>query len=211
VRGVTDLISRIAARAVGAPALAQPRVAAPLVGEGGLEVVDEEVIAPGAAPAPVAHVPAAPVPAAGAAPRASDAPRDIAAEPMTAIEVQRAAASPGPAAEELPRHERSLPAPERASTDPIEAELGVPSAEPRAAATAVPVPVTPAAPVVIEPTRAPVPGTVASSEEPPPVRVHIGRLEVRANVQEQARQVAPLPQPAEPEGLSLSDYLRGRR
>ena len=46
--------------------------------------------------------------------------------------------------------------------------------------------------------------------EPPPVRVHIGRLEVRANVQEQPRP-APPPQPAEPEGLSLSDYLRGRR
>jgi hypothetical protein len=43
-----------------------------------------------------------------------------------------------------------------------------------------------------------------------PVRVHIGRLEVRANLQE-ASQPRPLPEPSEPEELSLSDYLRGRR
>jgi hypothetical protein len=46
----------------------------------------------------------------------------------------------------------------------------------------------------------------------PSVRVHIGRLEVRANVQ----QAPPQPQPprrAEPRAqeLSLSDYLRGKR
>ena len=46
---MSDLIGRIAARAVGAPALAQPRVAAPPLGTGGLEVVDEEVVAPIAA------------------------------------------------------------------------------------------------------------------------------------------------------------------
>ena len=74
---MSDLIGRIAARAVGAPALAQPQVAAPLVGEGGLDVVEEEVAVPSATPVPAAETPAVvPVPAAAAAPRASDPARD---------------------------------------------------------------------------------------------------------------------------------------
>jgi hypothetical protein len=65
--------------------------------------------------------------------------------------------------------------------------------------------------VVTAPPSAPAAVTTAR-EEPPPVRVHIGRLEVRANLQEQPRPAPVLqPQPAEPEGLSLSDYLRGKR
>ena len=209
---MSDLIGRIAARAVGAPALAQPQVAAPLVGEGGLDVVEEEVAVPNATPVPAAEAPAAvPVPAAAAAPRASNPAPDIAAERLTTLEVPPAAAPPGPAAEELPRHERHLSAPQRASVDPTEVELGVPAAEPRAAATAVPVPARPAAPVVIAPP--PTAATVTTArEKPPPVRVHIGRLEVRASLQEQPRPAPVLqPQPAEPEGLSLSDYLRGER
>jgi hypothetical protein len=210
VRGVSDLIGRIAARAVGAPALAQPRAAAPLVGEGGLEVLDEEVVVPSAGPVPAdAAQPAGPVPAAAAAPRASNPARDIAAKPVTEIEVPPAAGLPGPAAEELPRRGRHLSAPQRASVDPTEVQLGVPAAEPRAAATAVPVLASAAAPVVTAPPPAPA-AVTTTREEQPPVRVHIGRLEVRANLQEQPRPV-PVPQPAEPEALSLSDYLRGRR
>jgi hypothetical protein len=64
--------------------------------------------------------------------------------------------------------------------------------------------------VVSAPAPAPAAVVVAAREEPPPVRVHIGRLEVRANLQEAPRP-APVPQAAELEGLSLSDYLRGRR
>jgi hypothetical protein len=209
---MSDLIGRIAARAVGTPALAQPQVAAPLVGEGGLGVVEEEVAVPNATPVPAAEAPAAvPVPAAAAAPRASDPARDIAAEQVTTLEVPPAAALPRPAAEELPRHERHLSAPQRASVDPTEVELGVPAAEPRAAATAVPVPVSPATPVLTAPPSAPAAATT-TSEEQPPVRVHIGRLEVRANLQEQPRPAPVLqPLPVEPEGLSLSDYLRGKR
>jgi hypothetical protein len=208
VRGVSDLIGRIAARAVGAPALAQPRIPTPLVGAGGLEIVDEEVVVPGAAPSAAAHAPASP--ATAVAPSVSAAPAEPATRSISTTEVPPAAASPGPAAEELPRPERPLPAPERASADPTEVEHGASSAEPRVAATAVPVPATPAAPVAAAPS--PVPAAVATQrEEPPPVRVHIGRLELRANVQEQPRSAPSMPQPAEAEGLSLSDYLRGRR
>ena len=55
------------------------------------------------------------------------------------------------------------------------------------------------------------PATIAvSGDEQPAVRVHIGRLEVRANLQ-----AAPPPDPrrreqAVPEGPSLGEYLRGR-
>jgi hypothetical protein len=44
----------------------------------------------------------------------------------------------------------------------------------------------------------------------PPVRVHIGRLEVRANLEQPPRR-QPSRGPARPQGQSLSDYLRGRR
>jgi hypothetical protein len=50
----------------------------------------------------------------------------------------------------------------------------------------------------------------AASAESPAVRVHIGRLEVRANLQEQPRRPERPPAPR-PQELSLSDYLRGRR
>ena len=57
---------------------------------------------------------------------------------------------------------------------------------------------------------APPPAPAAAREEGPPVRVHIGRLEVRANVQpppaERPRREAP-----RDDGLSLADYLRGKR
>ena len=42
------------------------------------------------------------------------------------------------------------------------------------------------------------------------VRVHIGRLDVRANLQEAPKRL-PSRAHTRPEGLSLSDYLRGRR
>ena len=49
-----------------------------------------------------------------------------------------------------------------------------------------------------------------TTADEPPVRVHIGRLEVRANLE----QPAPTPARREAkreEGVSLSDYLRGRQ
>jgi hypothetical protein len=42
------------------------------------------------------------------------------------------------------------------------------------------------------------------------VRVHIGRLEVRANL-EQPQPQRPRRESERPQGLTLSDYLRGRR
>jgi hypothetical protein len=42
------------------------------------------------------------------------------------------------------------------------------------------------------------------------VRVHIGRLDVRANLHDAPKR-PPSREQTRPEGLSLSDYLRGRR
>jgi hypothetical protein len=78
----------------------------------------------------------------------------------------------------------------------------------------------PALPVLVPATptgvdsRVPEPGAPAAPavvrDEPSAVRVHIGRLEVRANLQ----QTPPEPRPREgdsPHELSLADYLRGKR
>jgi hypothetical protein len=67
-----------------------------------------------------------------------------------------------------------------------------------------------AAPVVSEPVPPVEAVSGAASTQPPPVRVHIGRLEVRATVQGPPRPQPHRAEPREP-GLSLSDYLRGRR
>jgi hypothetical protein len=50
--------------------------------------------------------------------------------------------------------------------------------------------------------------SIAAGE--PPVRVHIGRLEVRANLEQPASKPERR-EPARPQGQTLSDYLRGRR
>jgi hypothetical protein len=72
---------------------------------------------------------------------------------------------------------------------------------------APPVPASPA-PLVEAPFLAP-PATAIVREEPPAVRVHIGRLEVRANLQEPAPRQPRRDDPRSP-GRSLADYLRGR-
>ena len=204
---MSDFLGRIAARAVGAQALAQPRLAARLLGAGNeLDVVDEEVVAPAAAPRPLERAPAAPAGPAPA-PRTVTPPPDVFARttlpvpPTAALEAE---------AEELARFERPLPAPELAPLPPAESGADTPDAEPRVVVRAVTVPVTPALPIVAPQAAAAVAVMSGRRDEPPPVRVHIGRLEVRANLQEQPRP-APRPEPSERGELSLADYLRGRR
>jgi hypothetical protein len=50
----------------------------------------------------------------------------------------------------------------------------------------------------------------AAPDDQPTVRVHIGRLEVRANLEQPAPKPQRRQEPRTPE-LSLSDYLRGRQ
>ena len=207
---MSDFLGRIAARAVGAPALAQPRLPVTLAGTAaaGLEIVDEEVVVPGAPPR-------TPVLPSGEPGRAE--PRSVpeaASPPTTPVESSPTVPSaPAPREQErgLPRQQRLTPALEPVLAIRPDAEPDAPPAELRTTAAVNAAPATPAAPVLAAPAGAVAPAAVAAArDEPPPVRVHIGRLEVRASLEEAPRP-QQLPEPREPEGLSLSDYLRGRR
>jgi hypothetical protein len=91
----------------------------------------------------------------------------------------------------------------------VEREVQTSPLAPVAAVIPALVPATPVPQSVALPT-APTVAAPLEREEAAVVRVHIGRLDVRANLQE-----APARPPSRarttPEGLSLSDYLRGRR
>lgn len=217
---MSDFVSRVAARAVGQAASAQPRLPALFEpsgpGGGGLEAVEEMV-----APTPAASRSAA-SPAALEAGRALEHP--VAAPPGLA---RPQPGRPAPATPARPRHRQGYSASDKLSpaaagdggaaaesfVEPTSAERGAvapaspiaPVSAPSAAAAAAQ-PVARAAPVASPP---PVARTAAAAEQRP-VRVHIGRLEVRAALQE-----APIPQRARerprPQELSLGDYLRGRR
>lgn len=210
---MSDFLGRIAARAVGEASLAQPRLPAlfeqPTGTEAlGLGIVDEEVVAP--ARARQVQRPARSQPAREA--RAREAPGPLAPPEVVRGREQPAAASVA-----------AVPAPQVAEPSTPSDTLSLGGSEalaplpPPAAATEQPVPtppvVVPATPSTID-ARVPEPAAPAAPavgrDEPPAVRVHIGRLEVRANLQ----QTPPEPRPREgarPHELSLADYLRGKR
>ncbi len=144
---------------------------------------------------------------------APEAPLELpatAAEPVTEadppVPAERADGVETPARRKSAREPSEPRAQERAEPPPRDTRTS-------AAPVAVPAAPVAAAPVVrhvaetrLERVRSV--ATVAADE--PPVRVHIGRLEVRANLE----QPAPKParrEPARQEGVSLADYLRGRR
>lgn len=208
---MSDLLGRLAARAVGAPALAQPLLPVSPAGAaaGGIEVVDEQVAAPGAPPRALAQPPDEP---GRAGPHRVLEETPGPAAPVEAAQTVPLAVPPPAPASEPPRRERPLPAPEPVSAVPAtDAEPDARPAEPRTAVTVSAVPATPAVPVPAAPAGPPTPAAAAAArDEPPPVRVHIGRLEVRASLEEAPRP-QPLAVPRQPDGLSLSDYLRGRR
>jgi hypothetical protein len=212
---VSGFLARVAARAVGQPAAARPRL--PGLYEqpagSGLEVVDTEATAPrptqaAAAPfegsrtagptelAPPARPTAAPATRPGPA-RERAEPRTPASN--TLLQTRSGAARIDPAGDE--RAEPASPPQQPGELLELEAAVAAVAAEPRVA-TARPLP-------AAEPPRAAAPRT-AAREEQPAVRVHIGRLEVRATLPEPAPQAARREAPRPPD-LSLSDYLRGKR
>jgi hypothetical protein len=219
---VSDFVSRVAARAVGQAALGRPRVPALFEraepGTGGLEIVESEV---------------------GGRPSASDgAGRSVDPDSARIAAPARSGLPPSPLTEpEAPKRGVLAPRepgarPERPPTLPAEPSrvreivpglahptmrAGAPDA-PTTPATrpslfppslfSGPVPVTPASPAAVAPAaeRA----TAAPRGAAPAVRVHIGRLEVRANLHDvpATRPVRERPQSQE---LALGDYLRGKR
>lgn len=209
---MSDFIGRVAARAVGQRAAASPRV--PSLFEAGappgaaLEVIDEEIVAPAPTRATLG-APAAPR-RSGDSPVASAAPAPLPGE-SAAMRVEADALPPAEPGVEAPPRETGERTPEPVATTPSSAPSGTQHEERAPAAVAVAAPVlTPALPVVARAPAHAVPMPAATPAEPPAVRVHIGRLEVRANLQEQPRRPERPPVPRPPE-LSLGDYLRGRR
>jgi hypothetical protein len=211
---VTDFLSRVAARAVGASAAAQPRLTglfepAGPAGDATLELVEEEAVAPAAAPRRDEAPPAGELD--------QGRPQPAAAPPA---QLARGADRPNAPVEPRPptptdfvADSHYVPEPARASRARAREPERVPAAR---VEERVPVPVVAAAPLAHAlPTAAarepaPPPAPAAARVEEPPVRVHIGRLEVRANVQPPPPE-RPRREPAGPDGLSLADYLRGKR
>jgi hypothetical protein len=209
---VSDFIGRVAARAVGERAAASPRVPSQFEVAGApgaaLEVIDGEVVAP----APTRASPGAPAAPRGSgdSPMPSAAPAPVPGE-TAAVSGETDVLPPSERGAEASPRKNGERTPEPVATTPASAPRRTQPEEraPGAAAIAAPV-LTPALPVVARAPAHAVPMPAAAPAEPPAVRVHIGRLEVRANLHEQPRRPerAPAPRPQE---LSLSDYLRGRR
>jgi hypothetical protein len=196
---VSDFLSRLATRAVAdAPRASRREPSAP----------PAVTVAPRAEPAPTTEAPIAR--ALPSAPAVRSAPPDVRVEPeITPEPGERVASSTGreEVAEKSVAKEAAAPPPLSAAK-PREPDRQRSVAVPVAAA--VPVPGAPIVRRIVESRleRTHTLSTVAADE--PPVRVHIGRLEVRANLE----QPAPKPQrrePERPQSPTLSDYLRGRR
>jgi hypothetical protein len=206
---VSDFLSRLAARAAGQAPLAQPRVPTRFEDPGEaaepLDVVagrapSEPAADVAAAVSPVTPPPRPPLPPAAApgAPHVAEAP---ARTPMPA--------PPAPLVEDHAVTEplgAAQPARERVASEPPAAVPPSPAAAPPAVAvTAAGRPRNPGA---VAPSPAGPADIAAPPPEPPPVRIHIGRLEVRANLEPVPATKPERRRPSEPE-LSLTDYLRG--
>ena len=199
---MSDFVSRMAARLVGDAVVAQPRLRGLFEADdpaAGLDVVDEEVVARSSREAAAAVLPPRPGSETPTPPSSSTVATRVEARPTAAT---REDVRPPATATTVPHAEPS-PAPGL-----------VAESEPEAApphVTVVAVPASPVLPALVPAPKAAVSTpTAAEAEELEPVRVHIGRLEVRASLEEQTRpQREPEQRPAA--GLSLADYLRGER
>jgi hypothetical protein len=212
---MSGFLARVAARAVGLATAAQPRLRArfeeAVQADLGLEVIEAEVAATPGAPR---RTPSEPEPAV-ARPRRRPAAGTPAPPPAVAPVRAEAPTPPLPSVVH-PAAELDEPAstgPDGASVDesgervatPAAAVLPVGAPSPQAVTAAPARRAAPASPPPVAPAL-----LSAARPEPPAVSVHIGRLEVRANLQQ------PSPQRMRREStptqeLSLADYLGGRR
>lgn len=211
---MSDFVSRMAARLVGDAVVAQPRLRGLFEADdpaAGLDVFDEEVVARSSREAAAAVLPAAISPTAH--PVASPPPgSETPTLPSPSAVAPRVEAGPtatppddvrGPVASTTMPHAEPSPVPFSAAEATPE--------PPQPHVTVVTVPASPVLPALV-PAPEPAVSTPAAAEpeELEPVRVHIGRLEVRANLEERARpRREPEARPAA--GPSLADYLRGER
>jgi hypothetical protein len=220
---VSDFLSRVAARALGEAPLARPRLPALFEASAELDVVDEEIgvrspSSAGDAPFAVSSDPGATQAPERSRRRAAVRTESRRTEGLTASSPpptpRRDPGGPSKPSDTLslgrsgvvgPRGAASAFARAPAAPAPGIREL----ARATTASAAVAVPARRA-----EPRAVPAPSVAQTAatdarDEPAPVRVQIGRLEVRANLHEAPRSERPRREP-EPEGLALSDYLRGK-
>jgi hypothetical protein len=224
---MSGYLQRLAARSVGSPGLASalPRLPArfeqPALAGLGLEVADERLTSHGAPAAPASHAAGNPRsvgrrldPGSALRRPGERRPTDTPASAPRRAVVAASPATTAPVAGE--------PAAGAAATGALDPAAAVGSSPPTAA-IAEPAPsAEPVARVTAQPAgraRAPLAAerrdaraAQQAASQPPVVRVHIGRLEVRANVQPApaAAPAAADPGPAR-EQLALSAYLRGER
>ena len=195
---MSDFLSRLAARAVRAPAPASPSL--PFANEA-------PAVSRDAASAPAKESRVAQATPSAAAVRA-EAP-ETRPEPEHAATERPVTKTPAERIVERSVVQAAAPPPPMSPADPREPDVSAAPSVPVAAA--VPVVAAPIVSRVVEARleRLHTISTAVAADEPP-VRVHIGRLEVRANLEQ------PAPRPAareaqRPQGPTLSDYLRGRR
>jgi hypothetical protein len=210
---VSDFLARVAARAVGEAPLAQPRLPALFEpGAPGLDIVDTEA---------VTHAPSEQLTAVRRhatseththrAPETDDRRMPAASpEPVEAMPLMREAPRAVPTLPAL-GGERDAPVPESTPVASPEPPVPLSLADAVARVTAPAVPAAPARQETEVRVAAAHTASAQVHDEPPAVRVHIGRLEVRANLQNAAPPPQPRPADARPQGLSLADYLRGKR
>jgi hypothetical protein len=212
---VSGFLGRVASRAVGAATVASPRLAGPF----GLR----EVEAP-AGPEPARHA----EPVSGAeregrhqpgGSRATSAGGGGSTARTTARSAgpgrpvggtERIDVSPAPDAEPVTPPRVPSAAAELEEPDPAPAKSSPPAIRSATGAPAPVVPLARATPAVPAPLAPATVATIAAAEQPQ-VRVHIGRLEVRASLEQPAPQPRRREEPRRPPELSLSDYLRGRQ
>ena len=203
---MSAFLARLAARAVGQVPVAQPRLPSlfeapsePAEPRHALEAIDDEV---------------AVGPEATATPASADSPVGAATSPTAALAIRdRATKRTEPS---RPGQDQDVRRPRTVVADhagPGEGELAAdPAVAPQTSPVVPAMPLSVATPVASRSADEGVRIASPSAAEPPPVRVHIGRLEIRANLPEPAPVRPPARQGREEaRSVSLADYLRGAR
>jgi hypothetical protein len=209
---MSDFVSRMAARLVGDAVIAQPRLRGLFEADGpasAIEIIEEEAVAESGRHAAESVLP---TPALSAPPALPTEPTPAESAPLApssavayaghpSAEAQPEDARPAAVATAVPRSELS-PEPPPAQANPAPGPPGL---------AVIAVPASPVLPANAQAPEPPAPAYEAAEQEQlQPVRVHIGRLEVRATLEDQPRR-APEREERPPAGLSLAGYLRGER
>lgn len=218
---MSAFLSRLAAKAVGQAAAAQPRLPGLFEASSDpfdtLEVVDEvvavdadPVATPASADRPAGDATSRPVSPPARSPTAGNVTIDSATQrPEPAWPIERRDES----GRSDRQRTRTVVSDQPAIVDVADASGPDPVPVPMTSLTVPAVPLSAATPVASSSASEPMRRAPPSAAEPPPVRVHIGRLEVRASLPEGPPVRPPAPKGREEgtEGVSLADYLRGVR